>query len=203
MKLKSTLPNMLISLGVITILAGALLAYVHSITDGPIELARKQKMTDALKSVLPPFNNEPVKEMWEWSPSDGNEPFKVYPAFNNKTFVGVAVEGYSLNGFSGEIKVMYGFDHKGNISGYEVLSHSETPGLGAKMNEWFKDGPGDHSIIGKNPVFTSLYVSKDKGGDIDAITAATISSRAFLEALRNSYEAFEAYKNSQLVKNDE
>lgn len=203
MKLKSTLPNMLISLGIITIIAGALLAYVHSITEGPIELAQKQKMTDALKSVLPPFNNEPIKEVWEWTPEGQSVPFKVYPAFNNKTFIGVAVEGYSLNGFSGEVKIMYGFDHKGNVTGYEVLSHAETPGLGAKMNEWFRDSSGNRSVIGKNPATTSMFVSKDVGGDIDAITAATISSRAFLETLRNSYDAFEAYKNSQLLRNDE
>lgn len=83
------------------------------------------------------------------------------------------------------------------------MSHSETPGLGAKMNEWFRDSTGNRSVIGKNPAETSMRVSKDVGGDIDAITAATISSRAFLESLRDSYEAFEAYKNSQLVRKDE
>jgi electron transport complex protein RnfG len=74
-----------------------------------------------------------------------------------------------------------------------VLSHAETPGLGAKMNEWFRSDIGNRSVIGRNPANTEMRVTKDAGGTIDAITAATISSRAFLDALRESYKAFVAY----------
>lgn len=98
-----------------------------------------------------------------------------------------------MNGFSGEVRVMYGFAADGTITGYEVLSHAETPGLGAKMNEWFRSDIGNRSVIGHNPANTEMRVSKDAGGAIDAITAATISSRAFLEALRESYKAFLEY----------
>ncbi len=104
--------------------------------------------------------------------------------------VGAAVESYSSQGFSGDIKLIYGFDTEGNITGYAVMQHAETPGLGAKMDEWFRSPEGRRSVIGLNPSTSNLTVSKD-GGDVDAITAATITSRAFLDALSRAANAFD------------
>lgn len=97
---------------------------------------------------------------------------------------GVAVET-AVDGFGGTFRVMVGFDPEGNILGYEILEHQETPGLGSHMVHWFKnaDKPGQN-IIGRKA--GNLTVSKD-GGDVDAITAATISSRAFLKAVNQAY----------------
>ena len=97
---------------------------------------------------------------------------------------GFAVET-AVDGFGGTFRVMVGFDHEGNILGYEILEHQETPGLGSHMEHWFKnaDKPGQN-IIGRKG--GKLTVSKD-GGDVDAITAATISSRAFLKAVNQAY----------------
>ena len=97
---------------------------------------------------------------------------------------GVAVEA-AVDGFGGQFRVMVGFDQEGNILGYEILEHQETPGLGSHMVHWFKnaDKPGQN-IIGRKA--GNLVVSKD-GGDVDAITAATISSRAFLKAVNQAY----------------
>ncbi|MBQ9426728.1 MAG: FMN-binding protein [Paludibacteraceae bacterium] len=93
------------------------------------------------------------------------------------------------DGFGGKMKVMFGFAPDGTILGYKVLEHSETPGLGDKAVWWFqdKDKPGQN-IVGRvaNGTFS---VSKD-GGDVDAITAATISSRAFLKAANEAYNEF-------------
>ncbi len=191
-KLASTLPNMIMSLGVITIAAAALLAWTHSVTSEPIEAAAKQKQIDAIKSVAPQFDNDPLAQAWSYTPAGATDAFTVFPAYEGDTFTGAAVEGYTKNGFSGEVRVMYGFKADGTITGYEVLSHAETPGLGAKMNEWFRSDAGNRSVIGHNPATDDMRVAKD-GGVIDAITAATISSRAFLDALRESYKAFEAY----------
>jgi len=77
-----------------------------------------------------------------------------------------------------------------------VLEQKETPGLGTKMVDWFKTNKGNQSIIGKNPALANLTVSKD-GGEIDAITASTISSRAFLFSIRNAYQAFSANKEEE------
>ena len=108
-----------------------------------------------------------------------------------------------MSGFSGEIKIMCGFDADGTVRNYEVLSHAETPGLGSKMATWFRDSSGSRSVIGLNMETNSMYVTKDtdKKGEIDAITAATISSRAFLEALRNAYNAYVQYKECQEKNN--
>ena len=90
------------------------------------------------------------------------------------------------NGFGGIFHVMVGFDATGAITGFEVLDHQETPGLGSKMQEWFQNV---RTVIGLNPAEANLTVSKD-GGDVDAITAATISSRAFLAAVNKAYNAY-------------
>ena len=105
-----------------------------------------------------------------------------------KNDLGAAVES-TTSGFGGDLKILVGFDAQGNILGYTLLEHAETPGLGAKADKWFQKGAkGD--IIGKNPA-EELVVSKD-GGQVDAITASTITSRAFLLAVNNAYKAFKA-----------
>ena len=96
---------------------------------------------------------------------------------------GVAIET-EVDGFGGKFRVMVGLDAEGNVLGYEILEHQETPGLGSHMVHWFKnaDKPGQN-IIGRKA--GSFAVSKD-GGDVDAITAATITSRAFLKAINKA-----------------
>ena len=102
--------------------------------------------------------------------------------------LGAAVES-TTGGFGGNLKVLVGFAPDGKILGYTLLEHAETPGLGAKADKWFQKGEkGD--IIGKDPK-EPLTVSKD-GGHVDAITASTITSRAFLLAVNNAYNAYKA-----------
>ena len=104
--------------------------------------------------------------------------------------LGAAVKTFSNAGFSGRIELMVGLLADGTINKVSVLQQSETPGLGANMvNPKFKD-----QFDGKNPASFKLSVTKD-GGDVDAITAATISSRAFSEAVQLACDGFEANKN--------
>lgn len=195
MSMKSSVTNMVLSLGLITIVAGALLAWVYNTTEEPIAQAELAKQTQAISDVTPEFNNNPMEEKSEITVEGDAEAVAVYPAKNGDQLVGVAVESWTKNGFSGTFRVMYGFDAEGNISGFSVLAHEETPGLGAKMGDWFRDEtPGTkRNIIGLNPDVNNMTVSKD-GGDVDAITAATISSRAFLDALNRAHKAFKQYK---------
>ena len=196
-KLQSTLPNMVLSLGVITIVAATLLAWTHVQTEAPIAAAALAKQTEAIKAVAPQFDNNPMAEAWEYTPEGAAEPFVVYPAMLDGKFNGAAVKGYTNTGFSGYIQVMFGFAADGTVTGYEVLQHAETPGLGAKMNEWFRMETGNRSVLGKNPATDPMQVSKDMAGGIDAITAATISSRAFLTTLRDSFDAYKQYLSQQ------
>ena len=184
--MKSTLVNMVLSLGIITIVAAAALAGVYTLTEEPIAQAKAQKQKDAIGQVLPgiDFNNNPADEAIQVT-VDG-ETVTLFPARKDGELVGTAVESHDNNGFSGLITVMYGFNPEGDITGYAVMQHAETPGLGSKMDEWFRDSA--HSIVGLKANTANLTVSKD-GGDVDAITAATISSRAFLRALTLANQA--------------
>ena len=174
----------------VTAISVALLAYVNELTKGPIAEANAKTLNEALKQVLPAFTNNPVAESdTVFSEKDGKKivDFILYPAKDGEQWVGTAVQATSL-GFAGELKVLVGFDAEGKIYNYSLLAHSETPGLGSKAADWFqKDGKG--SIIGMNPGETALVVSKD-GGKVDAITASTITSRAFLNAVNAAYKAY-------------
>lgn len=190
---QSSFGNMLIVLTGITVAVGALLGYVYGITKEPIANAKKQKQVEAVKAVAPEFDNSPIDE--KYTITVAGMDLTVYPATKGGEKVGAAVESKTKKGFSGEITVMVGFETDGTIRNYRVLSHAETPGLGSKMEEWFRSEKGN--VMGKNPATDDLTVKKD-GGSIDAITAATISSRAFLDAIANAYSA---YNNNQFDVN--
>ncbi len=187
---------MVIVLSGITLFAALALGSVYSFTKEPIAASKTAKQQNAIKEVLPPgFDHlaEPV------AVEDGDETLIVYKAYNAKNeLIGAAVESSSNNGFSGRILVMVGFDKDGNIFNYSVLEQKETPGLGTKMVDWFKTDKGNQNIKGKNGGTANLTVSKD-GGEVDAITAATISSRAFLFSIRNAYSAFIANTQEDAV----
>ncbi|MBD5249633.1 MAG: RnfABCDGE type electron transport complex subunit G [Barnesiella sp.] len=195
---KSTLGTMILSLGAITIIAGALLAGVAEATSEPIAEANKQKQVDAIKAVATAqFDNDPAAAavtIAELSDDKGHNVI-VFPLINGEELTGAAVESYTPNAFSGFFTVMVGFDVDGNITGYEVVKHEETAGLGAKMQDWFRDPSGHRNVIGMNPGVNNMTVSKD-GGEVDAITAATISSRAFLDAIDRAYKGYNQYKAS-------
>lgn len=195
-KLQSTLPNMILSLGVITVVAGALLGGMYAITKDPIEAAERNQLSASIAEVAPAFDNSPEAET-DTIEIEGKK-FIVYPAFEGGELKGAAVLGYTMEGFSGEVAVMCGFEKDGTIKDYRVIRHAETPGLGAKMEEWFHDPAGARSVIGKNPSVQKFYVSKDNG-DIDAITAATISSRAFLNIMRDAYKVYAQYAGKKGV----
>ena len=187
-KLKSTLPNMLLSLTGICLIAGAILAGVNEFTAGPIAVAKAAALEEAIKAVAPEFDNKPTEEAYMAVTADGDS-LKIYPAKKDGETVGGAVESNTQKGFGGQIKVIVGFDLQGTILNYSVLEHAETPGLGAKMQDWFRMEKGQQNVLGRAVPADGLKVVKD-GGDVDAITAATISSRAFLNAVNRAYSAF-------------
>jgi electron transport complex protein RnfG len=187
-KLKSTLPNMLLSLTIICAGAGAILAGVNDFTKAPIAASKAAALENAIKEVTPPFDNNPTQEAYKAVSADGDS-LLIYPAKKGGELIGVAVESNTQKGFSGEIKVIVGFDVEGKLFNYSVLQHAETPGLGSKMQEWFRTDRNKQNVLGRSLADGNLTVSKD-GGDVDAITAATISSRAFLDAVNRAYSAY-------------
>ncbi|MDR2968175.1 MAG: RnfABCDGE type electron transport complex subunit G [Tannerellaceae bacterium] len=189
-KLKSTLPNMLLSLMLISSCAAGILAAVNKQTAAPIAAAKAVALENAIKAVVPEFDNSPLTDKYSAVTSDGDS-LIIYPATKGGEAVGAAVESFSMNGFSGEIRVIVGFDTEGNIFNYSVLQHAETPGLGSKMQEWFRTEKDNRSVIGRSLSGGNLSVTKD-GGQIDAITASTITSRAFLQTINRAYSAYRA-----------
>ena len=176
---------MLLVLTGVTVISVALLAYVNELTKEPIAQANAKALSDAVNMVVPGFDNDPIAEK-KMQEVDGVQ-YAVYPATKGGEFIGAAVEASAM-GFGGELKVLVGFDAEGNIIDYSLLSHVETPGLGSKAADWFKKGQnGD--ITSKNPGKAPLTVSKD-GGEVNAITASTITSRAFLKAVNTAYAAY-------------
>ncbi|MBO7417658.1 MAG: RnfABCDGE type electron transport complex subunit G [Bacteroidaceae bacterium] len=184
-KLESSLKNMVLVLTGITIICVGLLAVMNEVTKEPIAAANAKTLSDAVNAVVPGFDNNPIAEQ-KTQVVDGVE-YTIYPAMKGSEFIGAAVES-TVMGFGGDLTILVGFDKDGNINDYSLLNHAETPGLGAKADVWFKSGnKGD--ITGKSPKNGALSVSKD-GGQIDAITASTITSRAFLKAVNAAYAAY-------------
>lgn len=191
-KSESTLKNMLLSLTLISFCASALLAGGYVLTKEPIEKALQEKKDAAIKEVLPKGDIEIGKAV-EVKLDGYEDAFVVYPAKKGGNFIGCAIETYDNNGYGGKVRSMVGLDADGKVINYSVLEANETPGLGAKVSDWFKT-KGD--IRGKEPASEGFKVKKD-GGEIDAITAATITSRAFLSSVKSAYQAFIRYKEQQ------
>lgn len=187
-KLKSNLQNMVLVLVGVALICGGLLAYINQLTKPAIDAQNEKALADGIKAVLAADEVKVEKEEAVTREVDGKtQNFVIY-----STDKGTAVQSTDPNGFGGNLKVLVGFNEEGDILGYAVLEHAETPGLGAKAPEWFqKDAPG--CIIGINPGKANLTVTKD-GGDIDAITASTITSRSFLRAVQQAYNTFKGNK---------
>lgn len=182
---ESTFKNMTLTLLTVTLLASASLGFVYSFTKGPIDDAQNAKINQAISKVLPEFDNRPSATKFTREVDGGVLTF--YPATKGEEPVGMAIQTFTKNGFSGQIDLMVGFLSDGTIHAIEVIAHKETPGLGDKM----ESGKSSFSVQfqGKNPQDFKLAVKKD-GGNVDAITASTISSRAYCDAVQRAYDAF-------------
>lgn len=177
-KLQSSVKNMIFSLFFISMGMSAALGFVYVATLGPIAETAKKAEIEALKAVLPAFDNDPTKDAKE---IDG---LTYYTASMGGVPVGCAVKTFTTKAFSGRFDIMVGFKPDGVINNIAVLEQKETPGLGDKMKTKWKD-----QFNGKNPKEFNLNVKKD-GGDVDAISASTITSRAFCDATQKAYDGY-------------
>ncbi len=196
----SNFKNMFLSLLGVTFFAAAILGVVNEATKAAIAKADLEQQNSAIATILPPFAF--LGESYKVLPIGENDSLQFFPAYSkDSTLLGTAVKSYSRKGFSGLISVMVGLTPQGNISGFKILDHKETPGLGSRMAVWFSNqSKPKQYVIDANPEKTKFMVAKD-GGAFDAITAATISSRAFLESIRRAYATWkvdDASKKSEL-----
>ncbi len=184
-KKESTFTSMVITLFLVTLASSAALGYVYELTKEPIATAKAAKKNLAIKRVTPEFDNQPGEEFYKM-PAEKDTLF-FYIAKKGNDTVGYAVETFSNQAFGGSLKLLVGFLPDGTIKEVAVLEHKETPGLGDKMVKSKSDW--SRQFEGKNPDDFVLKVKKD-GGDVDAITASTISSRAYCDALQRACDSF-------------
>ena len=175
--MKSTLINMVAVLFSITLIASAGVGAVNMITVEPIAAAKAAATEAALGVVLPAFDKTESEEL-----TIDEMPIVVYTATNAGETVGYAVETMTKSGFSGVVKLMVGFLPDGTINNVNVLQQAETPGLGTKMCD--EGNPLLAGVKGKEG--TATFRVKKDGGEVDALTAATISSRAYLDAVNRA-----------------
>ena len=167
----------------ITLVASFSLGAVYNLTKEPIAKAQLAKKEAAIKQVVPDFDQlDPITV----TPEDGGDPMVINKAMKAGELVGYAVEAYTDKGFGGRIDLMVGFTPDGNIYNTALLHHTETPGLGDKMDA--AKSNFSEQFNNKSPEEYTLKVKKD-GGGVDAITAATISSRAFCDGVQRAYDA--------------
>ncbi len=180
---ESNLKNMVISLFLVTLGAAVSLGFVYEITKEPIAKARLERQLEAIRQVSPAFDNQPLAEAFK----AGADSLECYPALEQGELKGLAVKTFSAEGYSGEIWLMAGFTPDGRVNDIRVLEHRETPGLGSKM----ADDKFRQQFAGKPFNAKTMQVKQD-GGEIAAISGATITSRAFCQALEKAWMAFQS-----------
>ncbi len=190
-KKESTFLNMVLSLFLVTAAASFTLATVYNLTAEPIAQAREAKRQFAISQVVPEFDRLESKM---FLPPDGGDSLEFNFAYLNNELVGIAVNTWTNRGYSGRITAMVGFYPDGRISDVVHLQHKETPGLGDKIDKSKSDWSDQFKDI--DPETTTLKVRKDNG-DIDAITAATITARAYCDAIQRAYDTFADHVLSQ------
>ena len=188
-KTESTFLNMFLTLLIVTAVSSLAASVVYNLTKGPIAEVQRLKQQKAIEQVMPGFTDLTKIQMM---PATGPDSLTFFEGKKDGTDLGVAVNTYTYLGYSGLIKLMVGFKPDGTINNVEVLEQKETPGLGTKISTpKFKD-----QFVGKNPATFKVEVKKD-GGEVDAITAATITSRAYCDAVMRAYNTFETLKKEQ------
>ena len=185
MAAKSNLTNMVLVLGLVCLACSAVLGGAYVITKAPIEAAAAAKTQAAVAQVLPHF------ETLEYNADD-----HYYTAKDGEAVVGYAIES-TVVGFGGPLSLMVGVTVDGVVYNTSVLSHSETPGLGAKCST---DAKFMDQWRGFDPAVKKLSVKKD-GGDVDAITASTITSRAYTLAVENALKV--GLEPDEVIEEDE
>ncbi len=176
---------MLSSLMIIAVVAAFVLSSVYKLTEKPIAAAKDKRELEAIKEVVGTFNNDPFAEQMTIMTPDQKHKLQFYPARQDGVINSFAIKTFSDNGFGGRLEMIVGFYINGAIKNFKITNHHETPGLGSKADEpKFKE-----QFDGFNPQKRKFKVRQD-GGEIDAVTAATITSRAVIDAIQRALDAY-------------
>ena len=200
MAVKSSFKNMTLCLMVICLACSALLAGVYALTKESIAVAEKAKNDAAIQEVLP----EGAVIMEELTVKvEGGEDIRYIKAMRaDSTVVGYVVD-VAPSGFGGPISMKVGFDDQGHVWNVKVLSHQETPGLGAKCAEnGFAVTYGYRGLGYSDYLEGKINVTKERG-IINAITASTITSRAYAKGVAEAVEKIESIAKIPMLLDNE
>lgn len=187
---------MTIVLSLITGIAAIALGFVYKLTLDPIAQVKVKELQSSINLVVPGADKGTINE-FAVMPDDGNDSLYFYEIMINNQRQATAVLSYTDRGFSGRFTIMVGFDLEGNIIDNNILEHKETPGLGDKASK--SKSNWNEQFKGLNLSETNLDVDQN----VDAITAATITSRAYCDALERAHRAYvKHYSNEQNSAND-
>lgn len=188
-----------LALFVITLVAGVSLAFVNEVTKEPIAKAQDKARLEAYEVVYPNAefkvmdNSDEIlkassKSLEKENLSQCSVDDVLSVTDKNGNLIGYVFSATSPSGYGGDIKVAIGVSNKTNkITGFTVLSHSETAGLGAKATEdEFKSQFIGKSANGIN--YTKNGASNDT--EIDALSGATITSNAVCEAVDSALAVY-------------
>ena len=178
-------------LSVLCAVAGFILSYLKISTVTPIE---NQLLTyvqgPAILNVFKDVENSPIQDRKSSIVGDGKK-VNVFPAIKDGKLFGVALEGFG-QGFGGDIGVMVGIDvNNDTLVNIDITTHKETPGLGSRVSEesFTKQFKG-------KPYAVAL---KSQGGEIDAISGATVSSNGTVLAINDAGNQYNMLKD-EIIK---
>jgi len=173
--------NMTFRLSLICAIAALALANVAEVTRGPIAASEARAQREAVEAVLPSFARLAIDTL----KTESGDPALYFSGIGDEGRTGTAFKSTSGLGYSGEIEIMMGVDLEGKISGVRILRHAETPGLGANyaapemLDEFYKD-----RLVDDN------WKLKKDGGEVDAVTGATVTGRAIADAIETGLENY-------------
>lgn len=179
----------------VAVVSAFLLSYVYSITKEPIEKAKNAEIMEAIKSIVPGISDQMIIKDTLLVSDVESIPLRAYLILNPDSSVyAYSVLSYTKKGYGGTITIMVGVDREFKITGIYPLEFAETPGLGTKMTEnSFKDQFLSKSLSNFN------FKVKNDGGDIQAITSATITSRAVGDCLERGLKVIEYNFKKEIV----
>ena len=183
--------KMVVVLFVICSTSGVVLSYVNEATEEPREYSYiKFVQEPSMKAVLSDYDNDPIKERIKLAVGEDEEgnPVEVvvFPAKKDGKTEAIAYSA-SAKGYHDLIEVMIGVDPDGTLTGISIMTHTETPGLGARIVE---------------PEFTDQFAGLDldttklaaDGGKVDTLSGATFSTVGVIAAVSAALEQFPQIK---------
>jgi len=186
--------KLFVVVAIFSAVAGLALAAVQDATKDRIELMENKYVRGpALEKLFEGSTNEPLADSFKIK--DGDEDMNIFPAeFDGKRNI-IAFESFGM-GFDGKVGVMVGFDlEKDELVGMRVTTHTETPGVGSRATT-------ETTFINQFkglPIDTGFKVKAD-GGDIDAMSGATITSRGVSAAVAGSIDIYKKLKDEIINK---